>query len=143
MGVAQLAKITFFAPTSFAIWTISFDVVPRTMESSTSSTLLPANSSAIAFSFRRTFLRRICCPGMMNVRPTYRFLMKPSRYGSPSFCARFSAATRDVSGTGMTTSTASPCALSTRCTSSASASPIAIRLRYTLIPSSTESGRAK
>ena len=33
MGGAQLATMTFFAPTSFAIWTISFEVVPRTMES--------------------------------------------------------------------------------------------------------------
>jgi hypothetical protein len=33
MGGAQLATMTFFAPTSFAIWIISFEVVPRTMES--------------------------------------------------------------------------------------------------------------
>lgn len=82
---------------------------------STRSTTLSTNSKAIAFSFRRTFFRLqdlkdskkrkqkaiylICCPGIMNVRPTYRFLIKPSRYGSFSFCARFSAATREVSGT--------------------------------------------
>lgn len=34
MGGAQLATITFLAPTSLAICTISFDVVPRTIESS-------------------------------------------------------------------------------------------------------------
>lgn len=33
MGGAQLATITFLAPTSLAICTISFDVVPRTIES--------------------------------------------------------------------------------------------------------------
>ena len=33
IGGAQLATMTFFAPTSFAICTISFEVVPRTIES--------------------------------------------------------------------------------------------------------------
>lgn len=33
IGGEQLATITFFAPTSLAIWMISFDVVPRTIES--------------------------------------------------------------------------------------------------------------
>jgi hypothetical protein len=33
MGGAQLATMTFFAPTSLAIWTISFEVVPLTIES--------------------------------------------------------------------------------------------------------------
>ena len=33
IGGAQLATITFRAPTSLAICTISLDVVPRTMES--------------------------------------------------------------------------------------------------------------
>jgi hypothetical protein len=33
MGGAQLATITFLAPTSLAICTISLDVVPRTIES--------------------------------------------------------------------------------------------------------------
>lgn len=33
IGGAQLATMTFLAPTSFAIWIISFEVVPRTMES--------------------------------------------------------------------------------------------------------------
>ena len=37
MGGAQLATMTFFAPTSFAIWMISFDVVPRTIESTISN----------------------------------------------------------------------------------------------------------
>lgn len=33
MGGAQLASMIFFAPTSLAIWIISLEVVPRTMES--------------------------------------------------------------------------------------------------------------
>jgi hypothetical protein len=48
----------------------SFDVVPRTIESSTSSTLRPLNSVAIALSFCRTDFLRMPCPGMMKVRPT-------------------------------------------------------------------------
>jgi hypothetical protein len=71
IGGAQLATITFLEPTSLAICMISFDVVPRTMESlyneywktigrvmylpSTMRTFLSANSSAIAFNLRRTF----------------------------------------------------------------------------------------
>ncbi len=43
--------------------------VPRTIESSTSSTFLPWNSIAIAFSFWRTLFLRSSWPGMMNVRP--------------------------------------------------------------------------
>jgi hypothetical protein len=49
---------------------ISFDVVPRTMESSMSSTFLPLNSLDIALSFCRTLFLRMAWPGMMNVRPT-------------------------------------------------------------------------
>jgi len=33
IGGEQLATMTFFAPTSFAIWIISLEVVPRTIES--------------------------------------------------------------------------------------------------------------
>jgi len=45
-------------------------VVPRTMLSSTSSTLRPRNSMPIALSFWRTLRRRADWPGMMKVRPT-------------------------------------------------------------------------
>jgi len=58
------------APASRAIWTISLEVVPRTMESSTSSTLRPLNSRPIALSFWRTDFLRVDWPGMMKVRPT-------------------------------------------------------------------------
>jgi hypothetical protein len=48
---------------------ISRLVVPRTMESSTSSTLRPLNSWVMALSFWRTDFRRVAWPGMMKVRP--------------------------------------------------------------------------
>ncbi len=67
-GAAE-AKYTLRAPASRAIWMISWQVVPRTMESSTSSTFLPENSSSMALSFWRTDFRRCCWPGMMKVRP--------------------------------------------------------------------------
>jgi hypothetical protein len=40
------------------------------MESSTSSTLRPLNSLAMALSFWRTDFLRTAWPGMMKVRPT-------------------------------------------------------------------------
>ena len=49
---------------------------------------------------------RLVCPGMMNVRAMYRFLMNPSRYGSPRHRAVSKAHGRLVSGTGITTCTA-------------------------------------
>ena len=49
---------------------ISRLVVPRTIESSTSSTFLPWNSVDMALSFWRTLFLRTACPGMMKVRPT-------------------------------------------------------------------------
>jgi len=48
---------------------ICAEVVPRTMESSTSSTVLPRNSRSIAFSLLRTDFDRCSWPGMMKVRP--------------------------------------------------------------------------
>ena len=47
---------------------------------------------------------RTACPGMMKVRPTYRFLTKASRYGRPSTWASCAALGRLDSGIGMTTS---------------------------------------
>ena len=64
------AMYTLRAPASRAICTISFEVLPRTIESSTSSTLRPLNSTPIALSFCRTDFLRTPCPGMMKVRPT-------------------------------------------------------------------------
>ncbi|MNW69785.1 hypothetical protein D3C74_488800 [compost metagenome] len=48
---------------------ICSDVVPRTMESSTSNTFLPLNSELMALSLRRTDFLRWVWPGMMKVRP--------------------------------------------------------------------------
>lgn len=46
IGGAQLATITFLAPTSLAISTISFDVVPRTIESSKMSYLIDVSTGS-------------------------------------------------------------------------------------------------
>ena len=67
-GAAE-AKYTLRAPAWRAISTISRLVVPRTMESSTSNTLLPANSLSIGLSFWRTDFLRVAWPGMIKVRP--------------------------------------------------------------------------
>ena len=69
-GGAAEVNVTLFAPASRAICTISFEVVPRTIESSTISMFLPLNSLHIALSFCLTDFLRSACPGMMNVRPT-------------------------------------------------------------------------
>lgn len=64
-------KNTLRAPASLTIRTISLEVVPRTIESSTSRTDRPSSTHDTAESFFLTFCRRKACPGMMNVRPTY------------------------------------------------------------------------
>src|SRR5260363_178970 len=55
-GGAALAKNTLFAPASRAICTICWLVVPRTMESSTISTLRPLNSTRIALKGRNVLI---------------------------------------------------------------------------------------
>ena len=50
---------TFTAPALRTISTIWLMVVPRTMESSTSSTFFPSNTAGMAFSFRRTLISRV------------------------------------------------------------------------------------
>ena len=52
-------------------------VVPRTMESSMSTTRLPATTPEMGLSLIRTLSSRLFCPGAMKVRPIYLFLMKP------------------------------------------------------------------
>ena len=69
-GGAAEANVTDSAPASRAIWMISLLVVPRTIESSTSSTFLPLNSLGMALSYWRTLFLRTAWPGMMKVRPT-------------------------------------------------------------------------
>ena len=52
-------------------------VVPRTMESSTSTTRRPFTVSAMGFSLMRTVFSRSFWLGWMNVRPMYLFFKKP------------------------------------------------------------------
>ena len=61
---------TSFAPKSFSIRTIFFDVVPRTIESSIRTMRFPSTISRTGFSFTFTPKLRIDCFGSMNVRPT-------------------------------------------------------------------------
>ncbi len=55
------AAPTFLAPARRTMSTICRIVVPRTMESSTSSTLRPSNTAGMALSFRRTDSSRRFC----------------------------------------------------------------------------------
>jgi hypothetical protein len=52
------------------IFTIFREVVPRTMESSTTTTFLPRSTSRTAESFSFTPKWRMDCCGSMKVRPT-------------------------------------------------------------------------
>ena len=61
---------TSFAPAARTILTIFRLVVPRTIESSTSTTRLPSRMLRTGFSFTFTPKCRIDCCGWMNVRPT-------------------------------------------------------------------------
>jgi hypothetical protein len=56
------------APASRSSCTIRPDVVPRTIESSTSTTRLPTTAS-VAASFSFTFCSRRCGLGAMKLRP--------------------------------------------------------------------------
>ena len=61
LGYAQASRI---------ICTIFSEVVPRTMESSTSTIRLPATTARLALCFKRTPSCLICWVGSMKVRPT-------------------------------------------------------------------------
>ena len=60
-------------------------VVPRTMESSTSTTRLPATVEKIAFNLMRTLLSRWAWEPWMKVRPTYLFFNKAHAIGNTAF----------------------------------------------------------
>ena len=64
-----------------------FDVVPRTMESSTTATFLPRTTSLRGLSFCRTICSRRAWVGTMKLRPTWLFFARPRRYGTPSASA--------------------------------------------------------
>ena len=57
------------APAERIIWMILREVVPRTMESSTTTTRLPSSTSRTGDSFSLTPKWRMDCDGSMNVRP--------------------------------------------------------------------------
>ena len=61
---------TSVAPASRSICTICFVVVPRTIESSTTTSRLPRIESGSGLSFSFTPRSRSDCDGWMNVRPT-------------------------------------------------------------------------
>ncbi len=61
---------TSFAPASFNILTIRALVVPRTIESSIITTLLPSTTFLNALSLTITLDSRADCFGFINVRPT-------------------------------------------------------------------------
>ena len=58
-------------------------VLPRTIESSTMTTRLFNTFSLMTLYFNATPCLRRESVGSINVRPIYRFLMKPSLYGIP------------------------------------------------------------
>ncbi len=70
VGGEETRTWTSFAPASRSMRTILRDVVPRTMESSTSTTRLPSTTSRTGLSLTFTPKWRIDCLGSMNVRPT-------------------------------------------------------------------------
>ena len=87
MGGALMRTWTSRAParrSSDTIWRV---VVPRTIESSTTTSRLPRTSSRSGLSFMFTPRWRIDWLGWMKVRPAYRFLTIPSRYGMPDASA--------------------------------------------------------
>ena len=61
---------TSLAPALRSIFTILRLVVPRTIESSTTTTRLPSSMSRMGLSFTFTPKWRIPCLGSMKVRPT-------------------------------------------------------------------------
>jgi hypothetical protein len=72
---------------------VARSVVARTIESSTTTSRLPATLSSIALKLIRTALSRSARVGAMNVRPMYRFLISPSPYdaglGGVPLCAGY------------------------------------------------------
>jgi hypothetical protein len=70
IGGEEMRKCTSRAPASRIIRTIFTDVVPRTIESSMSTMLLPSTTQRLALCFMRTPSSRTDCVGWMKVRPT-------------------------------------------------------------------------
>ncbi len=81
-------------------------VVPRTIESSTRTTRLPASTARFGLCFIRTDSSRASWLGWMKVRPRWWLRMMPISKGIPAAWAKPSAAGTPESGTGTTTSAA-------------------------------------
>ena len=61
---------TSLAPASYIMRTILIEVVPRTIESSSSTTRLPSTTARLALCLSFTPSERIVWVGSMKVRPT-------------------------------------------------------------------------
>ena len=75
------------APAALIIDTIFWLVVPRTIESSTSTTRFPSSTLRTVFSFTFTLSSRTDCCGWMNVRPTKWLRISPIFSGMPELSA--------------------------------------------------------
>ena len=87
MGGEEMRTWISAAPASRSIRTSARWVLPRTMESSTTTSRLPATTDFSGLSFRRMPSWRIVSEGWMNVRPTYEFLTSPLPNGIPEASA--------------------------------------------------------
>ena len=65
----MIRRCTSAAPASRSMATTARVVVPRTIESSTTTSRLPSMFSRSGLSFMRTAIARISWLGAMNVRP--------------------------------------------------------------------------
>jgi len=70
VGGDEMRRCTSAAPADRIIFTILRLVVPRTMESSTTTTRFPSSTRFRAFSFSFTPKWRMDWEGSMKVRPT-------------------------------------------------------------------------
>ena len=77
MGGLAMRTCTSVAPASRSIRTIRSEVVPRTMESSISTTRFPAMMLRTGDNFIFTPLSRSSCEGWIKVRAIYLFLIRP------------------------------------------------------------------
>ena len=104
IGGQPIRTSTRAAPAPRTIPTISFRVVPRTIESSRSTTRRSLNRPGTGWSLTRTSSSRRFWSGRMNVRSTNRFLISPSAYGMRDTSEYPRACGREESGTGITNS---------------------------------------
>jgi 16S rRNA (guanine527-N7)-methyltransferase len=101
--------VTSFAPALLKLAMIFALVVPRTMESSTSTIRFPSTFALRGFSFNRTAFSLWDCVGKIKLRPIYLFFTKPDTRGNPLTPAYPIAASSPLSGTPQTTSAMTGC----------------------------------